>query len=120
MTEALLVVDVQNDFCAGGALAVENSEHVIAALNRHIAGLAASGATIYASRDWHPRETSHFKPQGPWPPHCVQQSPGADFHPNLRLPPGTIVISKGTDPADAGYSAFDGRTSEGRAFLADL
>jgi nicotinamidase/pyrazinamidase len=118
---ALLVVDVQNDFCAGGALAVENSGRVVAALNRHLAEFARSGATIYASRDWHPLHTSHFNTHGgPWPVHCVQQTPGARFHPDLRLPANTIVISKGTDPANPGYSAFEGTTPEGRPFLDDL
>jgi nicotinamidase/pyrazinamidase len=118
---ALLVVDVQNDFCVGGALAVENSAHVVAALNRHLAEFARAGATIYASRDWHPLQTSHFDTHGgPWPVHCVQETAGARFHPDLRLPPGTIVLSKGTDPAHAGYSAFEGTTPDGRRFLADL
>jgi nicotinamidase/pyrazinamidase len=118
---ALLVVDVQNDFCAGGALAVENSGPVVAALNRHIAEFARSGATVYASRDWHPLQTSHFNTHGgPWPVHCVQETPGARFHPDLRLPADTIVISKGSDPASAGYSAFEGTTPEGRPFLDDL
>jgi nicotinamidase/pyrazinamidase len=118
---ALLVVDVQNDFCAGGALAVTNSADVVAALNRHLAEFARAGATIYASRDWHPLHTSHFDTHGgPWPVHCVQETAGARFHPDLRLPPGTIVISKGTDPANAGYSAFEGTTPDGRPFLTDL
>jgi nicotinamidase/pyrazinamidase len=118
---ALLVVDVQNDFCAGGALAVENSALVVAALNRHIAEFAGAGRAIYASRDWHPLQTSHFETHGgPWPVHCVQDTPGARFHPDLQLPSNTIVISKGTDPANAGYSAFDGTTTDGQPFLADL
>jgi nicotinamidase/pyrazinamidase len=118
---ALLVVDVQNDFCAGGALAVDNSTHVVAALNRYLAEFARAGATIFASRDWHPLQTRHFNTHGgPWPVHCVQDTVGARFHPDLRLPPDAIVISKGTDPADAGYSAFDGATLDGRPFLDDL
>jgi nicotinamidase/pyrazinamidase len=118
---ALLVVDVQNDFCAGGALAVDDSAHVVAALNRHIAGFARTGGTIYASRDWHPLQTNHFETHGgPWPVHCVQGTAGARFHPDLQLPANAIVISKGTDPADAGYSAFDGTTADGRRFLDDL
>jgi len=118
---ALLVVDVQNDFCAGGALAVEHSAQVVSALNHHIAEFAQAGATIYASRDWHPLQTSHFNTHGgPWPVHCVQETAGARFHPELRLPSGSIVISKGTDPAEAGYSAFDGTTPDGRPLVADL
>jgi nicotinamidase/pyrazinamidase len=115
------VVDVQNDFCAGGALAVENSARVVSALNRYLANLAGSGAAIYASRDWHPRQSSHFQAYGgQWPTHCVEATVGAAFHPDLRLPPDTIVISKGMDPAKAGYSAFDGTTPDGRPLLADL
>jgi len=118
---ALLVVDVQNDFCTGGALAVDNSAAVVAALNRYIAEFARAGATIYASRDWHPLQTSHFNTHGgPWPVHCVRETAGARFHPDLHLPPDTIVISKGTDPADAGYSAFDGTTAEGQRFLDEV
>ncbi|HEY7170643.1 MAG TPA: isochorismatase family protein [Vicinamibacterales bacterium] len=118
---ALLVVDVQNDFCAGGTLAVAHSADVVAALNRHIAEFARAGATIYASRDWHPLQSSHFETHGgPWPVHCVRESAGARFHPDLRLPPATIVVSKGTDPTNAGYSAFEGTTPDGRPFLADL
>ena len=76
---------------------------------------------IYASRDWHPAVTSHFKPYGgEWPPHCVQASPGAEFHPRLHLPASAIIISKGQDPERPGYSAFDGYTSDGREFLEDL
>ncbi len=76
---------------------------------------------VYASRDWHPAVTSHFQAYGgEWPPHCVQGTEGADFHPALELPTDTTVISKGTDPALPGYSAFDGQTFDHRSFLADL
>jgi nicotinamidase/pyrazinamidase len=111
---ALLIVDVQNDFCTGGALAVPGSERVVAALNRRIADAASAGEPVFASRDWHPRVTTHFAPYGgTWPVHCVAGSRGADFHPGLHLPPGTIVISKGQSPESHGYSAFEGRTDEG-------
>jgi len=119
--EALLVVDVQRDFCAGGALEAPNADAILPALNRHIAEARAKGATIYASRDWHPRQTTHFKEfGGEWPPHCVENSDGAQFHPDLQLPAETIVISKGDDPARPGYSAFDGKTDQGRLLLDDL
>lgn len=76
---------------------------------------------IYASRDWHPAVTTHFQPYGgEWPPHCVQGSEGAEFHPQLDLPASAIVVSKGGDPERPGYSAFDGHTPEGQPFLADL
>jgi nicotinamidase/pyrazinamidase len=117
----LLVVDVQNDFCTGGALAVRDSERVIRSLNAHLARAAGGGAVVYASRDWHPSVTSHFRPYGGrWPVHCVKDTDGARFHPDLDLPSTTIVISKGEDAARAGYSAFDGRTEDGRTFAADL
>lgn len=119
--EALLVVDVQRDFCAGGALAAPNADAILPALNRHIAEAHQRGATIYASRDWHPPVTTHFKEfGGEWPPHCVRDTEGARFHPQLRLPADTIVVSKGDDPARPGYSAFDGKTDAGRPLADDL
>lgn len=121
MGEALLIVDVQNDFCTGGALAVPRSEEVVTALNRYIADASARGVPIYASRDWHPATTSHFAEfGGVWPVHCVQGSPGAAFHPGLRLSSDTILITKGERSDSAGYSAFEGRTPDGTPFLDDL
>jgi nicotinamidase/pyrazinamidase len=118
---ALLVVDVQNDFCPGGALAVAGGDRVVSVMNRYIDQAVASGITVYASRDWHPAVTSHFKPYGgPWPVHCVQNTPGAAFHPELKLPPGAVIVTKGTDPEKPGYSAFDGQVTAGKSFLADL
>ncbi len=118
---ALLVVDVQNDFCTNGALAVSGSERVVAAMNRHIGYAIAHGWPVYASRDWHPHQTTHFKPYGgQWPVHCVQDSPGARFHPDLQFPEDVIVVTKGDRANDAGYSAFDGHTPEGTTLLADL
>lgn len=118
---ALLVVDVQNDFCAGGALAVPGSARVVERLNAYIADASARGLPVYASRDWHPATTSHFQAfGGTWPVHCVQGTPGAQFHPALRLPHDVIVVSKGDDPTRHGYSAFDGHTADGTAFHDDL
>ena len=118
---ALLLVDVQNDFCPGGALAVPEGDRVIPVLNRAIERFRAVGRPVYASRDWHPRDTKHFRESGgPWPPHCVADSPGARFHPDLRLPPDAIVISKGQDRNDDGYSAFEGTTDQGRTLVDDL
>jgi nicotinamidase/pyrazinamidase len=118
---ALLVVDVQNDFCPGGALAVPNGDRVVPILNRCLAEAARHGVRVYASRDWHPAVSDHFAASGgPWPPHCVQNTWGAAFHPDLQLPPSTVVITKGDDPHQHGYSAFDGHTGEGRSLLADL
>lgn len=118
---ALLLVDVQNDFCTGGALAVPNSERVVAALNRHIAAAEERGLPVYASRDWHPARTTHFKAYGGrWPVHCVQNTTGAAFHPALRLPAGAIVVTKGARADDHGYSAFEGSTVTGETLAADL
>jgi nicotinamidase/pyrazinamidase len=118
---ALLVVDVQNDFCPGGALAIGQGDRVVPALNRHIAEAEAAGRQVYASRDWHPEVTQHFKAYGgEWPPHCVQQTEGAEFHGGLRLPASAVVVSKGQTPDKPGYSALEGVTPDGRAFRDDL
>src|SRR5882762_3269262 len=118
---ALLVVDVQNDFCPGGALPAPGGARIIPALNRHLAEARARGMPVYASRDWHPAVTSHFKAYGgEWPPHCVQHSRGAQFHSDVTLPPDVIVVSKGDDPARPGYSAFEGHTAQGNTLLIDL
>jgi nicotinamidase/pyrazinamidase len=118
---ALLVVDMQKDFCPGGALAVPDADRIVASLNRHLAEARQRDMPVYASRDWHPAVTTHFKAfGGEWPPHCVQGSEGAQFHADLRLPADAIVIAKGDDPARAGYSAFDGHTEDGTTLLSDL
>lgn len=112
---ALLLVDVQNDFCPGGALSVPDGDRVVAPLNRAAAEFAAAGLPVIASRDWHPAVTSHFSTYGgTWPPHCIQGSSGAAFHPQLQLPAGCLVFSKGIDATKDGYSAFDGRLDDGR------
>ena len=112
--EALLIVDVQNDFCPDGALAVPGGDRVVEPLNRMAAGFAAAGLPVLASRDWHPPVTRHFSGfGGVWPAHCVQETPGAAFHPALRLPEGAVVISKGIDPDRDAYSAFDGLDAAG-------
>lgn len=118
---ALLVVDVQRDFCEGGALAVPDGDRVVPVLNRCLADAVQHGLHIYASRDWHPAVSDHFKAYGGlWPPHCVQDTDGARFHPDLELPPPTIVITKGDDPRREGYSAFDGHTADGVSLADDL
>jgi nicotinamidase/pyrazinamidase len=76
---------------------------------------------VYASRDWHPALTTHFKEYGgAWPVHCVQNSPGAEFHRELHLPPDAIIVTKGDRADAAGYSAFDGVTADGNPLLSDL
>ena len=114
-------MDVQQDFCPGGALPVPTGDRIVPVLNRYLADAIEHHLPIYASRDWHPGVTNHFKPYGgEWPPHCIQHSEGARFHPELRLPPTTTVISKGDDPQKPGYSAFEGRTTDGESFLEDV
>ncbi|WP_243371888.1 bifunctional nicotinamidase/pyrazinamidase [Geotalea sp. SG265] len=106
---ALLIVDVQNDFCPGGMLAVAEGDRVVPVLNIYGELFSSEGLPVFASRDWHPTETTHFKAYGGiWPVHCVRGSKGAEFHPLLKLPREAIVISKGMDPARDDYSAFDG------------
>ena len=113
--DALLIVDVQNDFCPGGALAVPEGDRVVPVLNRYIEAFRARDLPVFASRDWHPEETRHFEAGGgPWPPHCVAGTPGAGFHPGLSLPADATVVSKGTDPTDDGYSAFEAESEDGR------
>jgi nicotinamidase/pyrazinamidase len=121
MKDALLIVDVQNDFCPGGALAVAEGQAVVPLLNQYMERAAAAGVPIFASRDWHPAQTAHFREHGgQWPPHCVQGTPGAEFHPDLRLPEGTVVVSKGLNPVDEGYSLFEGKLEDGRDALTAL
>jgi len=106
---ALIIVDVQNDFCPGGALAVPNGDQVVEPLNRAVEYAETNSWLIMASRDWHPRKTAHFAEfGGKWPVHCVQYTHGAEFHPFLHLPPRTIVVSKGMSSQDDGYSLFEG------------
>jgi nicotinamidase/pyrazinamidase len=107
--DALLLVDVQNDFLPGGALAVPDGDAIIPVLNRYVAAARAARVPIYASRDWHPREHCSFKARGgPWPPHCVAGTAGADFAPALDLPPTTEVVSKAATAEKDAYSAFEG------------
>ena len=107
--DALIVVDVQNDFLPGGALAVAEGDAVIPALNRCIALFERSKLPIFASRDWHPPNHCSFAAQGgPWPPHCIAGSAGAAFPQALRLPEAAHVISKAGTPEKDAYSAFDG------------
>ena len=105
--QALIVVDVQNDFCPGGTLAVPHGDDVIEPLNQLIDDFLKRGAPVYKSRDWHTPTTKHFAAYGgTWPVHCVQDTEGAEFHPALRDDPRITVISKGLGDTDC-YSAFD-------------
>nr|WP_320012476.1 bifunctional nicotinamidase/pyrazinamidase [uncultured Desulfobulbus sp.] len=105
---ALILVDVQNDFCPGGSLAVPKGDTILPSLNQALFLFQQKGAPIVASRDWHPKNTNHFQPQGgPWPVHCVQYSHGASFHSGLELPCSAYIVSKGMDETTDGYSAFE-------------
>lgn len=107
-TRALLVVDVQNDFCPGGALAVKHGDKVVEPLNKLIEKFLEHGEPVFKSRDWHPPATKHFRDYGgTWPVHCVQNTKGAEFHPRLRNDAHIRTISKGQGDEDS-YSAFDG------------
>jgi nicotinamidase/pyrazinamidase len=107
--DALIVVDVQNDFLPQGALAVLQGGAVVPALNRYIAEFVRQGLPVIATRDWHPRQHCSFREQGgPWPPHCIAGTSGAGFPQNLALPPGVRVVSKGTRPETDAYSGFEG------------
>jgi nicotinamidase/pyrazinamidase len=118
---ALLIVDVQNDFCPGGALAVREGDQVVAPLRRVAERFGALGYPVYASRDWHPLDSTHFATGGgTWPVHCVQHTPGAQFHPDLELPPSALVVTTGSGKEDEGYSAFSGTVAGRGSFGDDL
>jgi nicotinamidase/pyrazinamidase len=119
--KALILVDVQNDFCPGGSLAVPQGDQVVEPLNRMIDFAVQNDWEVYASRDWHPEKTRHFEK---WPPHCVQHTRGAEFHATLRLPReyrDFRIISKGLGDEDD-YSAFDGgmRPGAGELYVGGL
>lgn len=110
---ALIVVDVQNDFCPGGALPVKEGDRVVPVFNRYIELFEKAGAPVYLTRDWHPKNHRSFKEQGgPWPPHCVQETGGARFHPDLKTPHNAAIISKAWRPEDESYSEFQGTNLE--------
>ena len=107
--DALIVVDVQNDFCCGGALPIPEGEGVVRAINC----MQKYFDHIVFSRDWHPGDHCSFSyapeyKDGSWPAHCVQDSPGAEFHGDLRVPVDALIVSKGDHPDREAYSAFDG------------
>ncbi|MEM6783700.1 MAG: isochorismatase family protein [Bacteroidota bacterium] len=106
--DALVVVDVQRDFCPGGSLAVPEGDAVVPVLNRWVEQAEARGVPVFFTRDWHPADHASFVAQGgPWPPHCVQDTDGATFHPDLLVPDHAPVISKATTAAAEAYSGFD-------------
>lgn len=118
LKKALLIVDVQKDFCPGGALVVPQGDKIILNLNKYIRIFSKNKLPIFASRDWHPKKTKHFKKFGGlWPVHCVQDTKGAGFHPKLKLPKEAIILSKGMDPQEDVYSVFQAQDSNGTGFL---
>jgi nicotinamidase/pyrazinamidase len=118
--DALLLVDPQNDFCPGGALGVAEGDQVMPVLSSWAAEAEQSGVPIFVSRDWHPERTTPFAEYGGvWPPHCVQGTLGAEFHPALRLPSSAVVVSKGMGETEDAYSAFQARDADG-VTLGDL
>lgn len=115
MGRALVIVDVQNDFCEGGSLAVAGGSGVAAAISDHVAAHGAGYPHIVASRDYHLSPGHHFAARpdfvDTWPPHCVIGTPGAEFHPDLAMDRVEAVFSKGRDTA--AYSAFEGVDERG-------
>ena len=107
--DALIIADIQNDFLPGGALPVDQGEQIIPVLNEYAKMFNKTDAKLVASRDWHPPKHISFTAQGgPWPPHCVQETEGAKFSPDLKLPKSTTIVSKATDSGKEAYSVFDG------------
>jgi nicotinamidase/pyrazinamidase len=107
--DGLIVVDVQNDFCPGGALPVPDGDAVVASINR----LMEDSRFTVATRDWHPRDHGSFVDHGgPWPPHCVAGTGGAELNPSLHASGIDAIIDKGREPDDDGYSGFAGTSLE--------
>ncbi|MGL1833770.1 isochorismatase family protein [Rhodocyclaceae bacterium SMB388] len=106
--DALVIVDVQNDFLPGGRLAVPEGDRVVPVLTRVASAFAARGLPVFATRDWHPAEHCSFVERGgPWPPHCIAGTPGAAFAAGLKLPAATVVVSKATTADRDAYSGFE-------------
>jgi nicotinamidase/pyrazinamidase len=107
--DALLIVDIQRDFLPGGALGVRGGDEVIPVLNRYVAIARRHGMPVIATRDWHPANHCSFHARGgPWLEHCVQNTPGAEFSPQIDLPENVIVVSKATHADEEAYSTFSG------------
>jgi nicotinamidase/pyrazinamidase len=115
MSTALIIVDVQNDFCEGGSLPVSGGAGVAAAISAYVGAHRGDYARVVATRDFHLSPGDHFSDEPDfvhsWPPHCKIGTPGADFHPNLDLAPIEAVFSKGEHAA--AYSGFEGTADDG-------
>ena len=119
--DALIAVDVQNDFLPGGSLAVPAGDAVVPAINRYVAAFAARALPVFATRDWHPPNHCSFKAQGGiWPPHCVATTRGAEFASGLALPPAAVIISKAVTPEADAYSGFGGTDLAARLHAAGV
>ena len=112
--KALLVVDMQNDFCPGGALGIPEGDKIIPAVNKYLKIFSKKKIPVILTRDWHPIKTAHFRDfGGVWPVHCIHNSKGASFHPNLKLPREPVFVYKGMDPEKDSYSAFQSEDEKG-------
>lgn len=121
MKTALLIVDLQKDFCPGGSLAVEGGDQVVAPANQLIRAFEERGWPVYFTRDWHPPNHCSFKVNGgPWPPHCVAGTPGAEFHQDLYVPADAPIISKADEPDKEAYSGFEGTSLERQLKALDI
>jgi nicotinamidase/pyrazinamidase len=121
MRQALIVVDVQNDFCSGGTLAVTDADSVVPVLNQWLMRFQTEHQPIALTQDFHPANHCSFVDQGgPWPPHCVQGTTGCAFHPALAIPTGAVVFQKGTNPHQDAYSGFEGKTRSGQGLTSWL
>ena len=108
-SDVFIIADVQNDFLPGGALPIKESDQILPILNEYIEIFKNSSSPIIAARDWHPPNHVSFLAQGGlWPPHCIQDTDGAKFSPNLKLPESVTIVSKATNPEKEAYSIFDG------------
>lgn len=119
--DALIIVDVQNDFLPGGKLSVPDGDAVVPVINRYLNQFRQTGLPLYATRDWHPQGHCSFKAQGgPWPPHCIAETEGAQFAQNLDLNEDVSVVSKATTIEKDAYSGFEGTDLAERLRVLDV
>src|SRR5665647_1455668 len=119
--DALLIVDVQNDFLPGGNLAVPHGDEVVTMLNRYLKLFEARTLPVYATRDWHPEQHCSFREQGGlWPPHCVAGTRGAQFAAALQLPSSAVIISKAATVEQDAYSGFQGTSLDQQLRAANI
>lgn len=110
----LATIDVQNDFCPGGALGVKEGNLIVPTLNALARFVRNTNGQVVFTRDWHPEQTAHFQEYGGmWVPHCVAETPGAELHEDLNVQPDDIILNKGTSTTDDGYSGFEAVADDG-------